>query len=45
MENYRKVDIPELKFKTEVEKTLLNNFGVENGVQTCHRLERGGFKL
>jgi len=45
MENYRKMDIPELRFKTEVEKTLLNEFGVENGVQTCRRLERGGFKL
>jgi len=45
MDNFRKMDIPELQFKKEVEDFLREEFEIENGIQTCRRLERGGFRL
>ena len=45
MNGFRKMEIPVMVFKREVDQALEELYGEENAVQFCKRLERGGFRL
>ena len=45
MDGYRKVEIPTVTFRREVEKALAERYNINETVEFCRRLERGGFRL